>query len=74
MNELDITKGNLNVLASDIKHLIEQSRNRVAVQVNSAATILYWNIGKRIREEVLKGQRAEYGKRVSVFCRSWARN
>ena len=71
MNELDITKGNLNVLASDIKHLIEQSRNRVAVQVNSAATILYWNIGKRIREEVLKGQLAEY---ASVFCRSWARN
>lgn len=80
MNELDITKGNLNVLASDIKHLIEQSRNRVAVQVNSAATILYWNIGKRIREEVLKGQRAEYGKRVlselgkeltATFGRGW---
>ena len=80
MNELDTTKGNLNVLASDIKHLIEQSRNRVAVQVNSAATILYWNIGKRIREEVLKGQRAEYGKRVlselgkeltTTFGRGW---
>ena len=70
----------MNVLASDIKHLIEQSRNRVAVQVNSAATILYWNIGKRIREEVLKGQRAEYGKRVlselgkeltATFGRGW---
>lgn len=80
MNELDITNGNLNVLASEIKQLIEQSRNRVAVQVNSAATILYWNIGKRIRKEVLKGQRAEYGKRVlselgkeltSTFGRGW---
>lgn len=80
MNELDITNGNLNVLASEIKQLIEQSRNRVVVQVNSAATILYWNIGKRIRKEVLKGQRAEYGKRVlselgkeltSTFGRGW---
>lgn len=64
MNELDTTKGNLIVLASEIKLLIEQSRARVAVQVNTAATILYWNIGKRIREEVLNGRRAEYGKRV----------
>ncbi len=80
MNELDITKGNLTVLVSEIKQLIEQSRNRVAVQVNSAATILYWNIGKRIRKEVLKGQRAEYGKRVlselgkeltATFGRGW---
>ncbi len=80
MNELDITKGNLTVLVSEIKQLIEQSRNRVAVQVNSAATILYWNIGKRIRKEVLKGQRAEYGKRIlselgkeltATFGRGW---
>ncbi len=80
MNELDITKGNLTVLVSEIKQLIEQSRNRVAVQVNSAATILYWNIGRRIRKEVLKGQRAEYGKRVlselgkeltATFGRGW---
>lgn len=80
MNELDNTRGNLIVLASDIKQLIEQSRNRVAVQVNSAATILYWNIGRRIRKEVLKGQRAGYGKRVlselgkeltATFGRGW---
>ncbi len=80
MNELDITKGNLTFLVSEIKQLIEQSRNRVAVQVNSAATILYWNIGKRIRKEVLKGQRAEYGKRIlselgkeltATFGRGW---
>lgn len=80
MNELDITKGNLTALVSEIKQLIEQSRNRVAVQVNSAATILYWNIGKRIRKEVLKGQRAEYGKRIlselgkeltATFGRGW---
>ena len=80
MKEPDITKNNLNSLASEIKQLIEQSRTRIAVQVNSAVTILYWNIGKRIREEILKGQRAEYGKRVlselgkeliSTFGKGW---
>lgn len=80
MNEFHITKDNLTILASEIKQLIEQSRSRIAVQVNSAATILYWNIGRRIRTEVLKGQRAEYGKRVlselgkdltATFGRGW---
>ena len=80
MNELDNTKGHLTTLAAEIKQLIEQSRNRVVVQVNSAATLLYWNIGKRIRKEVLKGQRAEYGKRIlselgkeltATFGRGW---
>lgn len=80
MDEIDMTNVNFPVFASEIKQLIEQSRNRVAVQVNSAATILYWNIGKRIREEVLRGRRAEYGKRVlselskeltTAFGRGW---
>jgi predicted nuclease of restriction endonuclease-like (RecB) superfamily len=36
----------------------------VAVAVNSAITMLYWQIGKRINEEVLQNQRAEYGKEI----------
>lgn len=32
--------------------------------VNSALTLLYWNIGHRIHIEVLKGQRAGYGKQI----------
>ena len=50
--------------ANEIKELIEQSRHRMASSVNAELTLLYWNIGKRIQEEVLSNSRAEYGKAV----------
>ena len=49
---------------SEIKSLIEQSRQQVAVTVNATMTMLYWEVGKRIREEVLHDQRAEYGRQI----------
>lgn len=51
-------------LVGDLRQLIEQSRDQVAVTVNAALVILYWSVGKRIREEVLKNDRAEYGKEI----------
>lgn len=56
-------KKNDNLIA-DIKHIIEQSRQNVAVVVNSTITLMYWQIGKRINEDILQNQRAEYGKEV----------
>lgn len=53
-------------LAIDIKQLIAQSREQVAVAVNSAISMLYWQIGKRINKDVLQNQRAEYGKEIVV--------
>ena len=53
-------------LFTEIKDLIAQSRQQVAVAVNSAMSMLYWQIGKRINEEVLQNQRAEYGKEIVV--------
>jgi len=46
--------------------LIESSRQKVAVAVNSEITMLYWHIGKRINEYVLKDKRAEYGKQIII--------
>lgn len=51
-------------LAVEIKQLIDQSRQQVAVTVNSAITMLYWQIGKRINEEILFNGRADYGKQI----------
>jgi predicted nuclease of restriction endonuclease-like (RecB) superfamily len=51
-------------LLHDIRQLIDDSRSRLAVTVNSALTLLYWNIGRRIHTEVLKGERAEYGEQI----------
>lgn len=35
-----------------------------AVAVNAEMTLLYWEVGFRIRNHVLQGERADYGKRV----------
>ncbi|WP_316834599.1 DUF1016 N-terminal domain-containing protein [Pedobacter nutrimenti] len=51
-------------IADDIKTLIETSKEQVAQTVNSEITLLYWNIGKRINEEILGNDRAEYGKQI----------
>ncbi len=51
-------------LLSDVRQLIEDARNRVAVTVNSEMTMLYWRVGKRINDEVLLNKRAEYGKEI----------
>ncbi|WP_019866543.1 PDDEXK nuclease domain-containing protein [Methylovulum miyakonense] len=51
-------------LLSDIRQLISQSRAQLATVVNSALTVLYWHIGRRIQSEVLKGERAEYGEQI----------
>ncbi|WP_411812400.1 PDDEXK nuclease domain-containing protein [Chryseobacterium scophthalmum] len=48
----------------DLSHLIEQSRQQVAMQANSTLTILFWQVGKRINDDILQNQRAEYGKQI----------
>ena len=53
-------------LVADIRQLIEASRSQLAAAVNSALTVLYWQIGQRIGGEVLQGERAEYGEQVVV--------
>jgi predicted nuclease of restriction endonuclease-like (RecB) superfamily len=51
-------------LINEVKTLIEQSKQQVAISVNAALSMLYWQIGKRINDEILKDQRAEYGKQI----------
>jgi predicted nuclease of restriction endonuclease-like (RecB) superfamily len=51
-------------LLGDIRSLIEQGRQQLATTVNSALTALYWHIGQRIHNEVLKGERATYGEQI----------
>jgi len=53
-------------LFTEIKTLIDDGRRNVAVTVNAAMTMLYWQIGKRVNEEVLNDRRAEYGQQIVV--------
>src|SRR5258707_76960 len=51
-------------LLTDVRELILATRQTVAQGVNSALVVLYWKIGQRIRTDVLKETRAEYGRRI----------
>jgi len=51
-------------LFNELSSLIEQSKQRLAVTANSTLTLLFWQVGKRINDEVLNNERAEYGKQI----------
>lgn len=51
-------------LFRSISQLIEQSRQRVLITINTELVNLYWNIGNTIRKNVLLNKRAEYGEQV----------
>jgi predicted nuclease of restriction endonuclease-like (RecB) superfamily len=52
------------MLLQDLRELIVEARKDVARQVNSALVLLYWRVGKRIRQDILKEKRAEYGEEI----------
>ncbi len=51
-------------LLIDLRSLIQQARSGVAQAVNSAQVLLYWEIGRRIRTEILDEKRAAYGAEI----------
>ena len=51
-------------LLCDLRELIATARERVARQVNEELVALCWRVGKRIREDLLQAERAEYGKKI----------
>ena len=46
----------------EIKQLIEEARFNTAQAFNAGLTILYWNVGKRIKDEILKNKSDGYDK------------
>ena len=53
-------------LLADLRGLILTARLGVARAVDSGLVALYWQIGQRIRQDVLQKKRAEYGKAIVV--------
>lgn len=62
MDKLDIN--DTPELLNSIIGLIDQTRHFVAKTVNQELTLLYWKIGKSINDDVLKNDRADYGKKI----------
>jgi predicted nuclease of restriction endonuclease-like (RecB) superfamily len=51
-------------LLADVREMILATRQTVAQGINSALVLLYWRIGERIRTDILKEKRADYGKKI----------
>lgn len=51
-------------LLADVREMILQARAVVARAVDSGLTTLHWHVGRRIRRDVLKDRRAEYGGQI----------
>lgn len=51
-------------LHAELRDLILATRERVAQTVNSGLTLLYWQVGDRIRRQVLMEKRAAYGEEI----------
>jgi hypothetical protein len=51
-------------LLEDIKEFIESSKSRFAQTANTTLVTLYWNIGRRIKTDILGDERAQYGKEI----------
>jgi predicted nuclease of restriction endonuclease-like (RecB) superfamily len=64
MNELGKENIYVEKVYNRISNLIETSKNNIAISVNREMTVLYWNIGKDITENVLNNTKAEYGKAI----------
>lgn len=51
-------------LFADVCNIIDGARHKIATTVNAEVCFMNWHIGKRIKEDVLYNQRAEYGKEI----------
>lgn len=61
MNAVNTESG---LVLTEIRSLIAQSRQQIASTVNASMSMLYWQIGTRINNEVIQNQRAEYGAQI----------
>ena len=51
-------------LLVDLRQLIDQARSYVAATADSAATMVYWHVGKKVHRETLQQSRAAYGGKI----------
>jgi predicted nuclease of restriction endonuclease-like (RecB) superfamily len=51
-------------LLDDVRTLIQQARTTTAQAVNAVLVLLYWEVGRRTRIDILKSSRATYGNEI----------
>lgn len=60
MKSIEKSKG----IFKTVSTLIEEARKKLAATISEEMIILYWNIGQVIKKEIIKNERAEYGKQI----------
>ncbi|MHA4738374.1 DUF1016 N-terminal domain-containing protein [Dyadobacter sp. MSC1_007] len=53
-------------LFQSVEKLIRDNRQKIAISVNATMSMLYWQIGRTVGQEVLNEKRGDYGKRIVV--------
>ena len=51
-------------LFNELAQLIEDSQRQLVSAANSTLTMLFWQVGQRINQNILQNRRAEYGKQI----------
>lgn len=51
-------------LYADLSILIENGQKQLTFYANSTLILVFWQVGKRINEDILQNKRAEYGKQI----------
>jgi len=55
---------NISTLYNNIKTIIDTSKQQILYEVNKTMTLSYWEIGERLKTEILKDERAVYGQEL----------
>ena len=61
--EYNITN-NEDTLYRELSLLIEKSKQKAVSQVKSTVNILFWQLGKKINDEILHNKRGKYGAKT----------
>ncbi|MCG7848778.1 MAG: DUF1016 N-terminal domain-containing protein [ANME-2 cluster archaeon] len=51
-------------ILGDLRQLIDSAKSQVVQTANYVLVALYWNVGKRIKTEILGNKRVGYGKKI----------
>jgi predicted nuclease of restriction endonuclease-like (RecB) superfamily len=51
-------------LIEELSSMIDRTKESIAMTISAKLAMLYWNIGNRVRKEILNDQRAEYGQEI----------
>ncbi len=66
MGEIKVTNNSIDSsgIFMTISNMIIKTKENIRYNLNSEMVVLYWKIGKKIREDILNNDRADYGKEV----------